>query len=30
LPSVNFDHIETKLEEYNIFRQQNIRHKREL
>ena len=30
LPSVNFDHIETKLEEYNRFRQQEIRHKREL
>lgn len=30
LPSVNFDHIETKLEEYNIHRQQVIRHKQEL
>lgn len=30
LPSVNFDHIETKLEEYNLYRQREIRLKREL
>ena len=30
LPSVNFEHIEEKLEEYNLFRQEHIRHKREL
>lgn len=30
LPSVNFEHIENKLEEYNLYRQQFIRHKSEL
>ncbi len=30
LPSVNFEHIESKLEEYNRFRQRDIRHKRDL
>ena len=30
LPSVNFEHIESKLEEYNRYRQREIRLKREL
>lgn len=30
LPEINFQHLETKLPELNLFRQRNIRHKRNL
>lgn len=30
LPSVNFEHIENQLEQYNLYRQRNIRHKSDL
>ena len=30
LPEINFEHLESKLPELNLFRQRNIRHKRDL
>jgi len=30
LPEINFEHLETKLPELNLYRQRNIRHKRDL